>query len=80
MGSGLPSNTGDNQSLVSPLSDREIQVLRLIAAGKSYQEISQELLVALSTVQTHVKHAYYKLDAHNGLEATARARQLNLIP
>jgi LuxR family maltose regulon positive regulatory protein len=79
-GGDLSSDDGTNQSLVSPLSDREIQVLRLIAAGKSYQEISQELQVALSTVQTHVKHAYNKLDAHNGLEATARARQLNLIP
>ena len=62
------------------LSNRERQVLELIAAGRSYQEIACELVIALSTVQTHIRNIYVKLDAHSGMEAVNRARQLNLLP
>lgn len=61
------------------LSEREIQVIGLMARGLTYQQIAEELVIALSTVQTHVKNAYYKLEVHNSQEAVSRARLLNLL-
>jgi LuxR family transcriptional regulator, maltose regulon positive regulatory protein len=66
--------------LAESLSPRELEVIQLIARGKTYQEIARELIVAVSTVQHHVRSLYPKLDAHSGLEAVARARQLGLLP
>jgi LuxR family maltose regulon positive regulatory protein len=66
--------------LAEPLTDRELDVLRLIAAGKSNQRIAHDLFVALDTVKTHVTHILGKLGAANRTEAAARARQLGLIP
>jgi LuxR family maltose regulon positive regulatory protein len=66
--------------LVEPLTDRELEVLRLLAAGKSNQRIAHELVVALDTVKKHVTHVLGKLGATNRTEAAARARQLGLIP
>ena len=66
--------------LAEPLTDRELEVLRLLAAGKSNQRIAHELVVALDTVKTHVTHILGKLGAANRTEAAARARQLGLIP
>jgi LuxR family maltose regulon positive regulatory protein len=66
--------------LVEPLTDRELDVLRHIAAGKSNQRIAHDLVVALDTVKTHVTRILRKLGAANRTEATARARQLGLIP
>jgi LuxR family maltose regulon positive regulatory protein len=62
------------------LTDREMEVLRLLAAGKSNQRIAHELVVALDTVKKHVTHVLSKLGAANRTEAVARARQLDLIP
>jgi LuxR family maltose regulon positive regulatory protein len=66
--------------LIEPLTDRELEVLRLIAAGKSNQRIAHDLVVALDTVKKHVTHILGKLGAANRTEAAARARQLGLIP
>jgi len=66
--------------LVEPLTDRELEVLRLLAAGKSNQRIAHELVVALDTVKKHVTHVLGKLGAANRTEAAARARELGLIP
>jgi LuxR family transcriptional regulator, maltose regulon positive regulatory protein len=65
--------------LFAPLSDRELEVLRLLAAGESNQQIAEELVVALSTVKKHVAHILDKLGAANRTEATARARELGLL-
>jgi LuxR family maltose regulon positive regulatory protein len=65
--------------LADPLSEREMDVLRLIAAGLATQEIARQLVVAPSTVQTHIKHLYSKLEVHNRTQAVARARQLGLM-
>lgn len=65
--------------LVEALSEREVEVLRLLAAGKSNQEIAEELFVALDTVKKHVSHILAKLGASNRTEATARARALGLL-
>jgi LuxR family transcriptional regulator, maltose regulon positive regulatory protein len=66
--------------LVEPLTDREMEVLRLLATGKSNQRIAHDLVVALDTVKKHVTHVLGKLGAANRTEAVARARQLDLIP
>jgi LuxR family maltose regulon positive regulatory protein len=66
--------------LAEPLTDRELEVLRLLAAGRSNQRIAHDLVVALDTVKKHVSHILGKLSATNRTEAVARARQLGLIP
>ncbi len=66
--------------MAEPLTDREVEVLRLLAAGRSNQRIAHELVVALDTVKKHVTHVLGKLGAANRTEAVARARQLGLIP
>jgi LuxR family transcriptional regulator, maltose regulon positive regulatory protein len=65
--------------LVEPLSPREVEVLRLLAAGRPNQQIAEELVVALSTVKKHVNHILDKLGAANRTQATARARDLGLL-
>jgi len=66
--------------MAEPLTDREVEVLRLLAAGRSNQRIAHDLVVALDTVKKHVTHILGKLGAANRTEAVARARQLGLIP
>ena len=68
------------RGLAEPLTSRELEVLRLLAAGQSNQRIARELVVALDTVKKHVTHVLGKLGAANRTEAAARARQLGLIP
>ncbi|MFL6116542.1 MAG: LuxR C-terminal-related transcriptional regulator, partial [Catenulispora sp.] len=65
---------------VESLTDRELQVLRLLAAGSSNERIAHDLFVALDTVKKHVTHILRKLGAANRTEAAARARHLGLIP
>ncbi len=62
-----------------PLSERELEVLQLIAAGKSIRRIASELFVGVGTVTTHINNLYRRLDAHSRTQALARARELNLI-
>jgi LuxR family maltose regulon positive regulatory protein len=68
------------QLLADPLTEREIEVLRLIADGLTNQEIADQLVVAVSTVKTHINRIYGKLDVRHRAEALARARELNLLP
>jgi LuxR family maltose regulon positive regulatory protein len=65
--------------LIEQLTERELQVLGLLAAGRSNQGIAQELVVSLDTVKKHVSHVLDKLGAANRTEAVARARELGLI-
>jgi LuxR family transcriptional regulator, maltose regulon positive regulatory protein len=65
--------------LVEPLSERELEVLELLAAGRSNREIATELVVALDTVKKHVSHVLDKLGAANRTQAVARARELRLL-
>jgi len=66
-------------ALVEPLTEREMDVLRLIVAGLSNAEIAEELVVAVSTVKSHVNHIYGKLSVENRIQAAKRARTLGLI-
>jgi DNA-binding NarL/FixJ family response regulator len=66
-------------ALAEPISDREIEVLRLLAAGASNQEIAEQLIVALNTVKRHVSNIMGKLGAENRAQAVIKARQLGLI-
>jgi LuxR family maltose regulon positive regulatory protein len=68
-----------NQPLVDPLSKRELEVLRLVAAGLSNREIAQELVVAVSTVKSHINHIYGKLDVKSRTRAVAQAQALGLL-
>jgi len=67
------------QPLVSPLSERELTILHLIAAGMSNQQIADEMIVAVSTVKWHIKHIYDKLGVHSRTQMIARARELNVL-
>jgi LuxR family maltose regulon positive regulatory protein len=66
-------------SLVEPLTKRELQVLRLMAADLSSPEIAEELVIAVSTARSHIKSIYGKLGAHSRYEAVERARALHLL-
>jgi LuxR family maltose regulon positive regulatory protein len=83
-GAGLAARTTRDPAgvagLVEPLSDRELQVLQLLAAGRSNQQIADELVVVLDTVKKHVSHILEKLGAANRTQAVARARALGLLP
>ncbi len=61
------------------LSERELEVLRLMAAGFSNQSIAKKLVVSLPTVKTHVRHVYNKLGVDGRFQAIARARDLKLV-
>jgi LuxR family transcriptional regulator, maltose regulon positive regulatory protein len=71
--------TPPTAELPEPLSERELEVLQLIEAGKSNRRIAQELFVTTGTVKTHIRSIYRKLDAHSRTQALVRARELNLL-
>lgn len=66
-------------SLVEPLSQRELEVLELIATGGTNQEIALKLVVSRGTIKAHTANIYRKLDVTNRTEAVARARQLGIL-
>jgi len=68
-----------SQPLVEPLSQRELEVLHLFKTDLLGPEIARELVVALSTVRTHTKSIYSKLNVNNRRAAVKRAAELNLI-
>jgi LuxR family maltose regulon positive regulatory protein len=65
--------------LIKPLSERELEVLRLVAAGKTNLDIATELYIAIGTVKRHTVNIFTKLDVKNRTEAVAKARQLALL-
>jgi LuxR family maltose regulon positive regulatory protein len=67
------------QSLIEPLSQRELEVLQLVAQGLSNREISERLFLALITVKGHNRNIFRKLQVRRRTEAVARARELGLL-
>lgn len=67
------------QKLIEPLSQREQEVLRLVAEGLSTREIAETLVVTVGTAKSHLNHIYRKLDAHSRTQAIVRARALGLL-
>jgi LuxR family maltose regulon positive regulatory protein len=65
--------------LFEQLSDRELEVLRLIAAGYTNREIADQLVVAVSTIKTHINNIYGKLGVTRRTQAITRAQELNLL-
>jgi LuxR family maltose regulon positive regulatory protein len=76
--SPLPS-THPAQALLEPLSERELEVLRLIAEGYSNREIGTRLFLALDTIKGHNRHIFGKLQVQSRTEAIARARELGVL-
>ena len=73
----LPSLTGG--ALLEPLTSREVEVLKLLAAGLSNREIAEELVISPETVKKHAGNIYGKLGVGGRTEAAARARELELL-
>jgi LuxR family maltose regulon positive regulatory protein len=74
-----PQQSPRSQPLVEPLSERELEVLRLLATGLSNPEIAQKLFIATSTVRSHLKNIYGKLNVHRRWDAVHRAEELGLL-
>ena len=68
-----------SQRLVDPLSERELEVLRLMAAGQSNLEIARTLVITVGTVKSHNNHIFGKLNAKNRAEAVACAKAYGLL-
>ena len=68
-----------SSALVEPLSQRELEVLRLLKTELSGPEIARELVIGLSTVRTYTKSIYSKLNVTNRRAAVKRAAELGLI-
>ncbi|MBN1303456.1 MAG: response regulator transcription factor [Anaerolineales bacterium] len=65
--------------LISPLSERELEILQLINEGLSNQEITERLTISLHTVKKHSSNIYLKLGVNSRTQAVARARKLGLL-
>ena len=72
--------TPAQSGLVEPLSERELEVLQLIAQGLTNHEIASRLFVSQNTGKAHTRNIYGKLDVHNRTQAIARARVLGILP
>ena len=73
------SNIARSTVLIEPLTDRALDVLRLMSEGLKYKEIAIQLFISLNTVRSHVKAIYGKLNVNNRTQALEVARQLHLI-
>ncbi|KAA3659023.1 MAG: hypothetical protein DWQ04_23460, partial [Chloroflexi bacterium] len=71
--------TPNSQSLIEPLSKRELEILTLIIAGHSNQQIADQLVVATSTIKWHINNIYGKLQVRTRTQAIARAHELKIL-
>ena len=74
-----PPSRPSPSALIEPLSEREVEVLRLLAAGLSNEAIANRLIITVSTVKKHLSTIYGKLDVHSRTAAIARARELDIL-
>jgi LuxR family maltose regulon positive regulatory protein len=81
---GRPTDTQSTinhqpSTMIEPLSEREIEVLRLLGTELNGPEIARQLVVSLSTLRTHTQNIYSKLGVNNRRAAVRRAEELNLL-
>jgi DNA-binding NarL/FixJ family response regulator len=78
----LPESVRKRQeeTLAEPLTDREIEILRLLALGKTNRQLAQDLRVSLSTVKTYMQRVIGKLGVSDRTQAAVRAAELGLLP
>ncbi|MGB5709623.1 MAG: LuxR C-terminal-related transcriptional regulator [Waterburya sp.] len=72
--------TGSVQTLVEPLTQREAEILEMLSQRLHDKEIAQQLRISTTTVKSHLKHIYQKLNVHNRGKAAARALELGVLP
>jgi len=70
---------GPDSEFIEPLSERELEILQLIAEGLTNQKIGAKLYLSLNTVKAHTRNIYAKLGVNSRTQAVARARTLGLI-
>jgi LuxR family maltose regulon positive regulatory protein len=75
----VPAEQPESEATLEPLSERELDILRLIAGGYTNQEIAEILMIAVSTVKSHINHLYGKLGIQRRTQAVAVARDLGLL-
>ena len=73
------SDPGDLSQHRLELSERELEIIALVAQGLTNQEIADQLVISLHTAKRHVSNIYIKLDVHSRKQVFHRARQLRLI-
>jgi len=78
-GEATPNIQADAGLLIEPLSEQELRVLRLVAAGLTNADVASELVISINTVKTHLKNIYRKLTVNSREEARQVARQMKLI-
>ncbi len=78
-GGGTVQASSEPPVFVEPLTERELEILRLVASGLRNNEIAARCFVSQSTVKTHLVHVYAKLGVHTRTEAVARCLELNLF-
>jgi len=76
----LSRNPEPFQRTLPPLTDREVEVLRLVARGQANREIAEGLVISENTVKNHVRNILEKLHLHSRVEAAVYAHQQHLIP
>lgn len=77
---GLPDTQSSESGYIEPLSEREIEVLQLIAKGLTNPEIATRLILSLYTVKTHARNIYSKLGVNNRIQAVDKAKTLGILP
>jgi LuxR family maltose regulon positive regulatory protein len=73
------STAKEAQPLIDPLSERELEILNLLAKGCTNQEIAEQLIIAVGTVKAHTVNIFRKLNVNRRMQAVTRARELNLL-
>ncbi len=76
---GVTAGVGSTEGMIDPLTEREMEVLRLLATHLSSTEIAAQLVIAPSTVRSHIKNIYSKLRVHSRTEAVEKAREIGLL-
>ena len=76
---GTQPKIQESSDYIEPLTDREIEVLRILSTELSVPEIADELVITVGTLRTHIKRIYSKLDAHSRFEAVSKAKDFKIL-